>query len=65
MKEARGQNKPFLNALLLMCCCSFAIGQFLIFKNQSERQAIEMLTVRITIRATQIRDVVLRTYPFL
>ena len=26
-----------------MCNCSFAIGQFLIFKNQSERQAIELL----------------------
>ena len=26
-----------------MCYCSFAIGQFLILKNQSERQAIELL----------------------
>ena len=43
MKEARGQNKLFQNALLLMCYCSFAIGQFLILKNQFERQAIELL----------------------
>ena len=26
-----------------LCYCSFAIGQFLILKNQSERQAIELL----------------------
>ena len=26
-----------------MCYCSFAIGHFLILKNQSERQAIELL----------------------
>ena len=43
MKEARGQNKLFQNASLLICYCSFAIGQFLILKNQSERQAIELL----------------------
>ena len=43
MKEARGQNKLFQNASLLMCYCSFAIGQFLFLKNQSERQAIELL----------------------
>ena len=40
MKEARGQNKLFQNASLLMCCCSFAIGHFLILKNKSIRQAI-------------------------
>ena len=43
MKEARGQNKLFQNASLLMCYCSFAVGQFLTFKNQSEKQAIELL----------------------
>ena len=43
MKEARGKNKLFQNASLLMGYCSFAIGQFLILKNQSERQAIELL----------------------
>ena len=43
MKEAREQNKLFQNASLLMCYCSFAIGQFLILKYQSERQAIELL----------------------
>ena len=43
MKEARGQNKLFHNASLLMCYCSFAIGQFLLLKDQSERQAIELL----------------------
>ena len=43
MKEARGQNKLFRNTSLLMCYCSFAIGQFLTLKNQSERQAIELL----------------------
>ena len=26
-----------------MCYCSFAIGHFLILKNQSEKQAIELL----------------------
>ena len=43
MKEARGQNKLFQSATLLMCYRSFAIGQFLILKNQSERQTIELL----------------------
>ena len=43
MKEARGQNKLFQNASLLMRYCSFAIGQFLTLKNQSEKQAIELL----------------------
>ena len=43
MKEARGQNKHFQNASLLMYFCSFAIGQFLILKIQSDRQAIELL----------------------
>ena len=43
MKEAGGQNKLFPNASLLMRYCSFAIGQCLILKNQSERQAIELL----------------------
>ena len=37
MKEASGRNKLFQKR------CSFAIGQFLILKNQSERQAIELL----------------------
>ena len=43
MKEARGQNKLFQYASLLVCYSSFAIGQFLILKNQSERKAIELL----------------------
>ena len=43
MKEARGQNKLFQNASIVMCYCSFENGQFLILKNQSERQAIELL----------------------
>ena len=43
MKEAKGQNKLFQSASPLMCCCSFAIGHFLILKNQYERQAIELL----------------------
>ena len=38
-----GQNKLFQNASLLMCCGSFAIGQFLSLKNQSGKQAIELL----------------------
>ena len=41
--EARGQTKLFQNASLLMRYCSFAIGQFLTLKNQSERQAIELV----------------------
>ena len=43
MREARGQNKLFQNASLLMCYCSFAIGQILTLKNQSERHAIEFV----------------------
>ena len=43
MKEERGQNKLFQNASLLMCYCSFAIGQFLTLKNQSEKQVIVLL----------------------
>ena len=43
MKETRGQNKLLQNASFLMCYCSFAIEQFLILKDQSERQAIELL----------------------
>ena len=58
MKEPRGQNKLFQNASLLMCYCSFAIGQFLILKNQSERQAIELLlkfkSAWITLQVTQL-----------
>ena len=69
MKDARGQNNLFQNASLLMCYCSFAIGQFLILKNQSERQAIELLfKVQISLdhpSSNTIRVVVLRTYPFL
>ena len=69
MKEAKGQNKLFQNASLLMCYCSFAIGQFLILKNKSERQAIELLfKVQISLdhpSSNTIRVVVLRTYPFL
>ena len=41
--EARGPNKLSQNASLLMYYCSFAIGQFLILKSQSEKQAIELL----------------------
>ena len=67
MKEARWQNKLFQNAPLLMCYCSFAIGQFLTLKNQSEKQAIELLfKVQISPdhpSSTQIRVVFLRTYP--
>ena len=43
MKEARRQNKLFQNAPLLVLYCSFAIGQLLTLKRQSERQAIELL----------------------
>ena len=42
-ERSKGQNKLFQNASLLMCYCSLAIGQFLILKNLSERQAIELL----------------------
>ena len=58
MKEAREQNKLFQNASLLMCYCSFAIGQFLTLKNQSEKQAIELFKVQISPdRVTQNRVV--------
>ena len=43
MKEARGQNKLSQNASLLVCYCSFEFGHFSPQKNQSERQAIELL----------------------
>ena len=43
MKEARGQNKLFQNASLLMRYCKFVILQFSLLKNQSERQAVELL----------------------
>ena len=35
MKHARGQNKLFQNASLLMCFCNFATGYFLTLKAQS------------------------------
>ena len=43
MKEAKGQNKLYKVHHFWMCYCSFAIGHFLILKNQSERQSIELL----------------------
>ena len=43
MKEASWQNKLFQNPSHLMRYCSFAIGQFVTLKNQSEKQAIELL----------------------
>ena len=68
-ERGKGANKLFQNVSLLMCYCSFAFGQFLILKNQSEKQAIELLfKVQISPdqpSKTQIRDVFLRTYPFL
>ena len=33
-----------------MCYCSFAIGHFLILKNPSERQAIELLLAHLSRR---------------
>ena len=53
MKEARGRNKLFQNASLLMCYCIFAIGQFLDLKNQSERLAIELLLLKVQISPDQ------------
>ena len=38
-----GQNKPLRNASLLMCHCSFAIGQLKNSKVQSERYAIDLI----------------------
>ena len=56
MKEARGQNKLFQNASPLMCC--FAIGHFLILKNQYERQAIEFLfKVQISLIALRVTQI--------
>ena len=49
IKESRGHAKLFQNASLLMWCCSFVIGKFLTLKNQSEKQAVELLlTVQIS-----------------
>ena len=68
MKEARGQNKLFQNASLLMCYCSFAIGQFLTLKNQSENRlsycCLKFKSARIALRVTQIRDVFYVHTPF-
>ena len=43
MKQARGQNKLFQNASLLMYCCSFENGQIKLIKTQSEIYAIDLL----------------------
>ena len=47
MKEARGGGGGKINFSkehrFWMCYCRFVIGDFLILKNQSERQAIEFL----------------------
>ena len=68
MKETRGQNKLFQNASILMCYCSFAIGQFSTLKNQFARQALELLfkvkSARINLRVTQIRVVFYVHTPF-
>ena len=69
MKEDRGQNKLFLNASLLMCYCSSAIGQILTLKNRSIKNRLlhcylKFKSARITLRVTQIRVVFLRKYPF-
>ena len=44
MKEAKGQNKLFQNAALLMCYCRFAIGQSSLLKNQFESYRIVVLS---------------------
>ena len=43
MLEARGQNKHFQSASLLDVLLKLCDWTFLILKNQSERQAIELL----------------------
>ena len=43
MKPAMGQNKLYQNALLFMCSCFFATGQFYTLKIQSVRDAVEAL----------------------
>ena len=43
MKHARGQNKLFQNASLLMCFCGHATGQFYTLKTHSVKHAIELL----------------------
>ena len=68
MKEAWGQNKLFQNASILMCYCSFAIGQFSTLKNQFARQTLELLfKVKISANnpSSNTKSCVLRTYPFL
>ena len=60
MKHARGQNKLFQNASLLMCFSNFATGYFLTLKTQSVRHVIElMFRVQISpdhkLRVTQTR----------
>ena len=68
MKEARGQNKLVKKASLLMCCCSFAIGQFLILKISLKDRllncCLKFKSAWMTLRVKHIRVVLLRTYPF-
>ena len=56
MKEARGQNKLFQNVSLLMCYCSFAIGQFLILRTSLKDRllncCLKFKTAWITLRVT-------------
>ena len=50
MKHARGQNKLFQDASLLMCFCKFATGYFLTLKNQSVSHVMElMFKVKISV----------------
>ena len=63
-----GKINFFQNASLLMCYCSFVIGQFLTLKYQSEKQAIAFLfKVQISPdhpSSNTNKSCVLRTYPF-
>ena len=65
---SKGRNKLFQNASLLMCYCSFAIGQCLILKNQSKDRLLnccfKFKSAWITLRVTQIRVVFYAHTPF-
>ena len=43
MKHARGQNKLFQNASILMCFCNFVTAYFLTLKTQSVRHVIGLM----------------------
>ena len=57
------QNKLFQKASLLMCYCSFAIGQFLTLKNHLKNRLLNCC-LKFTLQVTQVRAVFYVHTPF-